>query len=377
MTSPILSKDSIQFYKRKKFLWSIYIVGSILGTFLAIVFAAMFGPAGPFGPTSTSFLTVSQVLYELFINTYRTIASFLMLPASSDSSIPKTLVWNIRLPRVLMGALAGMALATAGAVMQALFRNPMADPYIIGVASGASVGASFAIVAGGTIGFLAGYTLPFFAFIGALLSVFLVYTISTVRGSIKVDTLLLSGIAIGSFMSALTSFLTYISGEYLRPIVFWLMGGLSLVEGEWESITIAAVVIIPSCLFVFFYARPLNLLLLGEESAQYRGLNVPRVQKFVLIIASLITGVTVAFTGVIGFVGLIVPHMVRIVTGPDHRILLPVSAFTGATFLILADVLAKTILFPVEIPVGIITAFCGAPFFLYLLRKHKRTTLIV
>ncbi len=369
-------RNASENYQKRKFLWSFFIIISALITIFCIFFAAMFGSAGPFGPSDIKFLTVYEVIREIITNTIQSIFRLLLIPVQEEVSISKTIIWELRFPRVIMGALVGMALAVAGTIMQALFRNPMADPYIIGIASGASVGASIVIITGGTIGFLAGFTLPVFAFVGALITLLIVYYVANIRGTIRTDTLLLSGIAVGSFMAAITSFLTYFSGEYLRPIIFWLMGGLTLVEGDWESVAISALIIIPSCIICILYARPLNLLLLGEETARYRGLNVQQMQRVLLVLASLITGVSVAFTGVIGFVGLIIPHMIRLIMGPDHRILLPVSAFSGASFLILADVLAKTVLYPTEIPVGIITAFCGAPFFLYLLRRHKRIRIL-
>ncbi len=368
-----LSYDSLTHYQKKRFYWILLIFISSFGLIVCILGALMFGAAGPFGPANTRIFTIIDVLQELMRNLLKPILDFFHLPVSEEVSLSKVIIWDIRLPRVLMGALVGMALAVAGTVMQALFRNPMADPYIIGLASGASVGASIVIVAGSSLFLFADYTLPIFAFGGALITIILVYQISNIQGTISVDTLLLSGITVGSFMTAITSFLTYISGEHLRPIVFWLMGGLSLVEGDWDSVIIAALIIVPSCLICLILARPLNLLLLGEETAQFRGLDVQKIQRILLILATLMTAVSVAFTGVIGFVGLIIPHLVRLITGPDHRILLPVSALSGATFLILADVLAKTIIYPTELPVGIITAFCGAPFFLYLLRKYKKT----
>ncbi|MHA2225563.1 MAG: FecCD family ABC transporter permease [Candidatus Hodarchaeales archaeon] len=366
------SIDPSQLYSQKKLTWSIFLVISGILTVLSALVAVMFGSAGPFGPVSTRILSIHGVIEEIIINFFNLFLRLLGVTVLENNTIEKVIVWEIRLPRVIMGALAGMALAVAGTVMQALFRNPMADPFILGLASGASVGASIAIIAGGSIGFILGYILPIFAFIGALLTIVAVYFISNVRGSVRIDTMLLSGIAVGSFMAAVTSFLTYFSGQYLRPIIFWLMGGLALTEGDWESVVIAAIIIIPSCLVCMFFARHLNLILLGEETAQYRGLDVQRIQKVLLVIASLITGVAVAFTGVIGFVGLIIPHLIRLLTGPDHRVLLPVSAMTGASFLIIADVVAKTVIYPTELPVGIITALCGTPFFLYLLRRQKK-----
>ncbi len=366
------SSDMYEFYHRKKLYWGLILIFSVLILLCIGFIALLFGSAGPIGPASTRLLTVSDVIQQITKNSYQFILQVLGFPVQEESSIQKVIIWDIRFPRVIMGALAGMALAVAGTIMQAIFRNPMADPYILGLASGASVGASIAIIAGGTIGFLAGYTLPVFAFGGSLLTIIVVYYISNIRGMVRINTLLLSGIAVGSFMAAITSFLTYISGQHLRPIIFWLMGGLSLAEGDWESIFIAAVIIIPACVISLFFAKPLNLLLLGEETAQYRGLDAQKVQKILLVLASLITGVAVAFTGVIGFVGLIIPHLIRLITGPDHRILLPTSCLIGASFLIMADIVAKTVIYPTELPVGIITALCGTPFFLYLLRKQKK-----
>ena len=366
------SAEMFDYYQKKKLFWGLILLLSVLLLLVSGFFALLFGSAGPIGPVSTSLLTVSDVIEQITKNSFNFLLQVLGIPVQEEDSIQKVIIWDIRLPRVIMGALAGMALAVAGTIMQAIFRNPMADPYILGLASGASVGASIAIIAGGTIGFLAGYTLPIFAFGGSLLTILMVYYISNIRGMVRIDTLLLSGIAVGSFMAAVTSFITYISGQHLRPIIFWLMGGLSLSEGDWDSVFIAAVIIIPVCIICMTFTRQLNLLLLGEETAQYRGLDTQKVQKILLVLVSLITGVAVAFTGVIGFVGLIIPHLIRLITGPDHRILLPTSSIIGASFLVMADVVAKTVIYPTELPVGIITALCGTPFFLYLLRKQKK-----
>ena len=366
------SAEIFDYYQKKKLFWGLILLLSVLLLLVSGFFALLFGSAGPIGPVSTSLLTVSDVIEQITKNSFNFLLQVLGIPVQEEDSIQKVIIWDIRLPRVIMGALAGMALAVAGTIMQAIFRNPMADPYILGLASGASVGASIAIIAGGTIGFLAGYTLPIFAFGGSLLTILMVYYISNIRGMVRIDTLLLSGIAVGSFMAAVTSFITYISGQHLRPIIFWLMGGLSLSEGDWDSVFIAAVIIIPVCIICMTFTRQLNLLLLGEETAQYRGLDTQKVQKILLVLVSLITGVAVAFTGVIGFVGLIIPHLIRLITGPDHRILLPTSSIIGASFLVMADVVAKTVIYPTELPVGIITALCGTPFFLYLLRKQKK-----
>jgi iron complex transport system permease protein len=279
----------------------------------------------------------------------------------------EVIVLSIRLPRVLQGALIGASLAISGVVIQSLFKNPMADPFVIGISSGAALGASIAII----FRFDGVYTLPFLAFIGATSAAFIVYNIARASSGIRVETLLLSGIAVAYFFSSITSFLLYSAGEALHRIIFWLMGGL------WASSWIKISIITPLFLLSFgslqFFSRDLNAMLLGEEPAHHLGIDVEAIKKIILISASLLAGVAVAFAGTIGFVGLIIPHITRLLVGPDHRILLPSSALVGAIFLVLSDALARVVIAPAEIPVGIITAFFGAPFFIYLLRTKRRT----
>lgn len=294
-----------------------------------------------------------------------------MLSSRSWPPVYEVIILDVRLPRVLLGALVGSALAVAGTSMQALFRNPMASPYILGISSGAAFGASLAIILG--ISLVTGiYAVPLMAFLFALLTVFLVYGIAKVRQRTPVETLLLTGIAVGSLFSALVSFMLYVAGEKLNRIVFWSMGGFW--TSDWNKVVITSPLILLGVAVIFLFSRHLNLILLGEETALNLGLEVEMFKKIILVSASLITAAAVSVCGIIGFVGLIIPHVMRIVVGPDHRILLPSSCLVGATFLIWVDTLARTIIEPTELPVGIITALLGVPFFLYLLRKRKRIT---
>jgi iron complex transport system permease protein len=283
----------------------------------------------------------------------------------------RAIVLSIRLPRIALGALVGFALGAAGTVMQGFFRNPMADPSIIGVSSGAAVGAVASIVAPAAIPF--GLGLETAAFTGALVTAFAVYAVATEGGKTPVATLLLAGVAIQTLLGAVTSFLLLQSGESMRQVVYWLMGHLD--NASWgDFVPVAGVPLLPlfvlGCFLVLLaYARDLNVLLLGEEEAAGLGIEVERTKRLLLAVSAVVTGAGVAVSGVIGFVGLIVPHVMRLVVGPDHRILLPTAALTGSAFLVAADTAARSA--PQELPVGIVTAAVGAPFFLFLLRKRR------
>lgn len=280
----------------------------------------------------------------------------------------ETIIIDIRLPRVMLAGVVGAALAVAGATYQGLFRNPLADPYLIGVAQGAALGA--------VIGFLmpwsvAGFNLiPMLAFFGALLAVAIVYFIARVGKALPVTTLILAGMALGAFLGSITFYLMIISGDKLHGIISWLMGRFAL--SNWEQVWTVMPYVTLGVVVIWLYARPLNVMQLDEEQAQQLGINVERVKLILLVAATLITAAAVSFVGIIGFVGIIAPHAVRLLWGPDHRFLLPLSTFVGAILLILADAVARTVMAPTEIPVGVITAFLGAPFFLYLLRQRKR-----
>lgn len=282
----------------------------------------------------------------------------------------QTIIWSIRLPRVLLGVLVGSSLAMAGTAFQGIFKNPMADPYVIGISSGAALGASIAIILGINIAFINISTISIFAFIGALLAVFTVYNIARIKNKVPVTTLLLAGIGIGQFLTAIMSFLMVIYNKDMAKIIYWTLG--SLAGKGWEPLIKMTIPIVISMIFINFFARDLNIMLTGEESAQSLGVDVEKTKVYILILGTFMVSMVVSIAGIIGFVGLIIPHIVRIILGPDNRILLPASALVGGIFMVSADTIARTVISPVEIPVGIITALFGGPFFLYLLRVSKK-----
>jgi iron complex transport system permease protein len=277
------------------------------------------------------------------------------------------IVRDLRLPRSVQAALVGAALAASGAAFQALLRNPLAEPYILGVSGGAAVGAVCAIVLG-----LAAHVwaVPLAAFLGALLAILLVLRISVSIGS-TLDTrvLLLGGVVIGAFFNAcILLALTLADTESFRSAIFWMMGSFS--GATWRGSGVLALYLVPALLVLLALARPLNLLAIGEETAAYLGVSVERVKYLAYATASLLTAAAVAVAGVIGFVGLVVPHVVRFLWGSDYRFLIPASALLGAAFLVLADAVARTLAAPTELPMGAVTALVGVPFFLWLLRRR-------
>ncbi|WIV13874.1 iron chelate uptake ABC transporter family permease subunit [Proteiniborus sp. MB09-C3] len=290
------------------------------------------------------------------------------------SDMPKsyqTIILNVRIPRVLIGVIVGAALAGVGAVFQGMFKNPMADPYVIGISSGAALGAGLVIISGITWTALGMSSISIGAFIGAISSTFLVYWISKVKNKVPVTILLLSGVAVGQFLTAILSFLMVIYTKDMSKIIYWTLGSFS--GKGWEHLASVSIPMILSMIIINFFSRELNIMLLGEESAQNLGINVEKTKIIILIICSFIISIAVSVSGIIGFVGLIIPHIVRLIVGPDHRILIPTSMLVGGIFMIFADTLARTIISPTEIPVGIITALFGGPFFIYLLRKSKKS----
>ena len=335
--------------------WHVYAIIGVPVLLLVLVLATSIGSSSiPFG---TTFGILADKLPFVDIN-----------PTWSANTA--TIIFDIRLPRVLMAGLVGAALAIAGATYQGLFRNPLADPYLIGVAQGASLGA--------VIGFLlpvswnlAGFGLvPMLAFIGALLATTTVYLLARVGKTLPVTTLILAGVALSALLSSIVSYLMMSSGESLRGIIFWLMGSFSL--SDWAEVRIVLPYVVVGSSVIILFGRMLNVMQLDEEQAQQLGVNVERLKIILLAAATLITAAGVSFVGTIGFVGIIIPHAVRLVWGSDHRSLLRLSILTGAVFMILTDLIARTVLSPTEIPIGVITAICGAPFFLYLLRRHKK-----
>jgi iron complex transport system permease protein len=268
---------------------------------------------------------------------------------------------------VVLAALVGASLALAGAAFQGMLRNSLADPYIVGTSSGAAFGAALAIVLGLSSGFDAAWPLrPMFAFVGALLTMGFVFALSRVDGRLPVDTFLLAGVVVGSFLWAFVSFILAISQGKMREIVFWLMGDLSL--ASWPMINMMAPYFVVGSVALFMLSHRMNLLTVGEESAAALGVEVEKTKILIVVFASLLTAAAVSVSGLIGFLGLMVPHLVRSAWGPDHRILLPASALGGAAFLIVADTAAR-LLGPAEIPVGVLTALFGGPFFFVILRR--------
>lgn len=287
----------------------------------------------------------------------------------------RIIVLEVRLPRAVLGFLVGAALAASGAIMQGLFRNPLADPGILGVTSGASLGAVSTIVLGGTllapVAALFGiFTLPVMAFVGALVVTYILYRLGRREGETQVATMLIAGIAISALGLAGTGLLIYMANDsQIRDITFWSLG--SLAGSTWQKATIAAAVILPALLTLPFLARGLNAFTLGEAAAFHMGVPVERFKRVAIVMVAAATGVSVALSGGIGFVGMIVPHLVRLAAGPDHRFLLPASALLGGCLLLAADMITRVIVAPAELPIGILTALLGAPFFLWILLRDR------
>lgn len=275
----------------------------------------------------------------------------------------------LRLARIALAVIAGAGLSVAGVIFQALLRNPLAEPYVLGVSSGAGLGAVLALVLG--FGAVSTWTLPAMAFAGALVTIFLVYALARgANGAAPLQTLLLSGVIVSSVLGSILMFVVSTSSsDKLHSVIWWLLGNLQIFD--WGLLRATAMVVGAGLLITLLFVRDLNLMTLGEEPAAHLGVHVERTKRLFFLVASLMTGATVAACGLIGFVGLIVPHTVRLVVGPDHRRLVPASALVGAAFLVLADSFARTIIAPLEIPIGVVTAFLGGPFFLFLLRQRK------
>lgn len=294
-----------------------------------------------------------------------------VISGSPDASpIHHAIIFKIRLPRIVLSGLVGAALATAGVIMQGLIRNPMADPYIVGTSAGAGFGATIALVFNLNIQFLSLSTVPLFAFIGALTTVFVVYQLARQGSKVSVVSFLLAGMAVGFLLSAMSSLVMVLGIKDYYKIFYWMMG--SLAKASWTEVNIIWPYLTLGLLVALYLARDLNMLLMGEETAHTLGVSVENLKKIVLVTAALLTAAAVSVSGVIGFVGLIIPHIVRMVVGADHRRLIPAASLVGGGFLMVSDTIARTIAAPTEIPVGVITALFGAPFFLYQLRKSQK-----
>ena len=323
----------------------------------AFLVAAVF--AASLGSVDIPFLATAQIVLSRLPG----IDSPADTPAAWD-----TIVWQLRLPRVALAGIVGGGLAMAGAAYQGLFKNPLADPYLVGVASGAGLAAVIVLLTGVPL-FIGGFSfLPIAAFIGGVSAVAVAYSVARSARGTPLTTLILAGVAIASLAGAVTSLLMIRSDPELRPVISWLLG--SFISSEWRECAIVLAYLAPSMVVLLGFGRVLNVLQLREEHASMLGVEVEKVKLLLIVAATMATAAAVSFTGLIGFVGLIAPHVVRLIWGTDYRFILPMSAILGATFLVLADLAARTVASPGELPVGIVTAFCGAPFFLYLLRRR-------
>ncbi|QDQ01236.1 iron ABC transporter permease [Lysinibacillus fusiformis] len=282
------------------------------------------------------------------------------------------ILWKIRMPRVMLAGLVGASLAIAGAAFQGLLKNPLADPYTLGVSSGASVGAVMTLFFGISIPVVGLYALPVYSMIGAVLTMVAVMTFARlVDRSLKMETLILTGVIFSSFLGSLISLMIALTGEELRQIIGWLLGSVSM--RGWPYVQMIAPFVVIGSMMLWTQRRELNVLLYGEERAKHLGVNVKRSKYLILTGGSILTGAAVAVSGTIGFVGLVIPHMTRMIWGSDHRHLLPLSFLNGATLLIICDLVARTIIMPRELPIGVITAFIGAPVFSYIFYKQRRS----
>lgn len=294
----------------------------------------------------------------------------LLLGSVDTSSFDKNslyIIKHLRLPRVIMSLLSGAGLGVCGAAYQAIFRNPLSDPYTLGISSGAALGASIAIVLGIDIFF---FSIGGFAFLFALLTVWIIIRISSVGNRLHITTLLLAGISINFLIAAIISIIMVVNQDSMDKIIFWTMGSLS--GSKFSDIAIVLPFVLIGIIIIRIYARELNVLLTGNETARSLGVNVEKTKKIILFFSTLMIGVIVSYCGVIGFVGLIVPHIVRLLVGSDNRRIIPFSVFGGMIFMLVADIISRTAISPSELPIGSITAVVGAPFFIYLLYNAKK-----
>ncbi|WP_159882701.1 FecCD family ABC transporter permease [Paenibacillus puerhi] len=339
--------------KRKLMVWG----GAALGLLLLAVTVAL-----SVGSVRVPFIHVWSILFHHLPGMEGRID--VNWPTSSEQ-----IVWKVRLPRIVLGMLVGAALGLAGAAFQGVLRNPLADPYTLGVSSGASVGASFLILFG--LQYMFGeWSVPAIAFCTGAVSLLLVLLLARTDGKLRIETVILSGVVLQAFLSAMVSLMVSMSKQVINEIIFWLMGSLALRGWSYSLVMLPYLAV--GAIILLGYGRAMNLFALGERQAAHLGVHVERTKLVVLVAATLITAAAVSVTGVVGFVGLLVPHLIRLLVGPDYRLLLPLSVIGGAIYVLMADTLARTLLAPTEIPLGVVTAFMGAPFFAYLLKRRKR-----
>lgn len=315
---------------------------------------------------STGMGYISITATDIFRVLAAKITGNLNLQNGIESTIPYVIM-DVRLPRILTASLVGAGLAISGVIYQGILLNPLADPYTLGISSGAAFGASIALLA--NLSMLGQFSIPVFAFTGAIITLMVVMYLSTFNGQISANTLILSGVIVGAILSAGISFLKYIADEQVAVIIFWLMG--SFVSATWKGVMLVGLALIFGMTVTLFYGRDLNIMSLGRRSSDALGVETAKVRIILLLTASMVTAICVAVTGIIGFIGLIIPHLMRFFVGPDNRKLLPVSALAGAILLLAADTVTRAVL-PVEVPIGVLTALIGGPFFCVIFRKKQR-----
>lgn len=319
------------------------------------------------GPVSISFSDVYRVMFHRLSGIFTGQTA----PLESIRESTQNIVWFLRAPRVLLGALIGAALTLSGVGMQAFTKNPLAEPYVLGISSGASLGAVLAMLLGVSVPVLGKLSVSMGAFVGALVSIMLVYLLAKSRGSVTPIRLILVGVAVSAMFQAFTNYIVYTAPDdaAVREATFWMLGGLG--SAEWEDLPLLLCLVPPAFLLMLALSKSLNAMMMGDSSAITLGVNLNVVRNLLIVVTALLTASSVAVSGCIGFVGLVIPHLIRSVVGPDHRKLIPISTLTGAIFLIWVDVGARMIKPPAELPIGILTAFLGAPLFLWMIRVRR------
>ena len=345
------------FIEKKSHYRRVFVVGLFL-LLIIIITAANFGVAN-ISFKQTTLIVMSKIPI---------VNKFISLEGIKSTSV--IILLNLRLPRILLACLVGAALSVVGTSFQGIFKNPMADPFVLGVSSGAALGATITMVFLKESHLFGMSMIAMSAFIGAIITTFLVYNIARVGTKVPVTTLLLAGVAINYLLSSIISLMMTFNRDNIEEIVMWTMGSFS--TAGWNEVVLLFIIIVPSIIFISAFSRDLNVMMLGEDSARSLGIDVNGFKKYIFVISTLMVAAVVSVSGIIGFVGLIVPHAIRMIFGSDNRIVVPFSALFGAVFLIICDTLARVIVPPSEIPVGIITSIFGVPFFVYLLYKTKK-----
>jgi iron complex transport system permease protein len=345
-------------YVEKRPLIKLILFISVIGLMAAIVLSATFGAA------HISFLDTVQIMCSKI----PIIGN--LIPIGNIDTSHTMIVLNLRLPRIILSALVGAALSVVGAALQGMFKNPMADPYVMGISSGASLGAAIAIVAGMEYTFLGIGFITMFAFVGSIMTIVCIYNIARVGNKIPSTTLLLAGIAINFMLLSMVSVIMVFNRNQVEKIVFWVMGSVS--AASWNQIAFLFPMVLIGIMIILVFSRDLNLMSMGEETAKSLGTEVEKVKKILIVICSLLVAASVSVSGAIGFVGLIIPHAIRLLSGSDHRSLLPFSAVGGAMFMVICDTISRSAAAPMEIPVGAVTSILGSPYFIYLLYKNKK-----